>query len=241
MFGANALQPRAHEPLPTLLVQGRPFHTIQGEGPLAGMPATFIRLWGCHLQCWFCDTDFESEKNSLPVRELVNDCMANPAPLVVLTGGEPMRQNIVDLCRWLLQAGKLVQIETAGNFWYEQDAWYGCVAHPNFHIVVSPKGPVVNARVALNADAWKYVVSADYTVAEDDGLPVANTQQQGGPLRRLARPPGEVIRARRDIYLQPMDQYNDDKNKANSALCVELALRYGYRVSVQLHKQWGLP
>jgi hypothetical protein len=100
---------------------------------------------------------------------------------------------------------------------------------------------MVSAKVALNADAWKYVVSTDYTVAEDDGLPLGNTQQQGGKLHRLARPPGEVIRARRDIYLQPMDQYNDDRNAANVKLCLELAQRYGYRVSIQLHKQWGLP
>ncbi len=35
------------------------FSTIQGEGPLAGEPAVFIRLSGCKLACAFCDTNFE--------------------------------------------------------------------------------------------------------------------------------------------------------------------------------------
>jgi len=34
------------------------FHSIQGEGVTAGYPAIFIRLGGCNLSCWFCDTKY---------------------------------------------------------------------------------------------------------------------------------------------------------------------------------------
>ena len=240
MFGANPPRPRTQEPRDSLLLQGAPFDTIQGEGPLAGMPATFIRLWGCHLQCWFCDTDFESAQLDTTIEALVTRCMASTAaPLVVLTGGEPMRQYIPVLCALLLARGKLVQIETAGSFWFEESPlWLDVIGHPAFTLVVSPKTPAVNPTLAYRAHAWKYIISADYVLGED-GLPIGNTQQKDGKLRKLARPPLGTDHAR--VFLQPMDQYSKDKNAANTALCVELAQRHGYRISMQLHKQWGLP
>ena len=35
------------------------FMTLQGEGPFRGMPAFFIRLAKCNLDCQFCDTFFD--------------------------------------------------------------------------------------------------------------------------------------------------------------------------------------
>ena len=40
------------------------FLTIQGEGPMVGIPSIFIRLGGCNLACKFCDTEFESFKKN---------------------------------------------------------------------------------------------------------------------------------------------------------------------------------
>lgn len=32
--------------------------TIQGEGYWSGTPCDFIRLSGCPVGCWFCDTGY---------------------------------------------------------------------------------------------------------------------------------------------------------------------------------------
>jgi organic radical activating enzyme len=92
------------------------FHTIQGEGISAGLPAVFIRASRCNLHCVWCDTDhtwnFEGtpwphEKDTLPGyskhrkadvtydithEEAAGRILRFNCPRVVLTGGEPLLQ-----------------------------------------------------------------------------------------------------------------------------------------------------
>ncbi|MDE3061294.1 MAG: 7-carboxy-7-deazaguanine synthase QueE, partial [Pseudomonadota bacterium] len=132
MRGNNPIRPPVQDEGQSLAVK-RIFPTLQGEGPYAGHPAVFVRLGGCNLACAFCDTDFEGFA-TLAVNEIIGEVkrLAEGARrLVVITGGEPLRQNIVPLCEALLTEGFKVQIETNGT-----------LARPlpeNVEIVCSPK------------------------------------------------------------------------------------------------------
>lgn len=56
MFGTNQIVGKRHfrdAPKDSLFVTSM-FYTLQGEGPYAGMPALFIRLAKCNLDCSFC-------------------------------------------------------------------------------------------------------------------------------------------------------------------------------------------
>lgn len=234
MFGKNELQPLVKSAGSKLQVQ-EIFYTIQGEGPDTGTPAMFVRLWGCHLKCFFCDTDFESNQQSMTWTDIVKLC-AGPR-LVVLTGGEPMRQNILPLIQSLIEHRHRVQIETAGSFWFQDvPFWRG----DRLSIVCSPKTHSVHSMIALHAQAFKYVISADSGEDLIDGLPIVNFQTPGGEARRLARPPW--LRERpHDIFVSPMDEQDPEKNRANVAKCVRLAKLFGYRISLQTHKIIGVP
>jgi len=95
------------------------FHSIQGEGELAGVPSVFVRTSGCNLRCTWCDTPYASwdpEGETMTVGDIVARVSAHPARHVVLTGGEPMiAKEIHELAAALRAGGLHITIETAAT------------------------------------------------------------------------------------------------------------------------------
>jgi len=95
------------------------FHSIQGEGRLAGTPSVFIRTSGCNLRCRWCDTPYASwnpEGEERDIAGLVDQVSGWECDHVVITGGEPMLvPDVVPLSQSLAQRGKHITIETAGT------------------------------------------------------------------------------------------------------------------------------
>jgi len=94
------------------------FHSIQGESTWAGLPCTFVRLSGCHLRCGYCDTEYafhEGERMAVDAVVARVDEIGRGAPLVEVTGGEPLLQpNVHPLMTRLCDAGHTVLLETSG-------------------------------------------------------------------------------------------------------------------------------
>lgn len=94
------------------------FHSVQGEGAWTGTSAFFIRLGGCDVGCWFCDTKESWVAKRHPqkqIEELVQGAIeANPA-IVVITGGEPLIHSLTRLTQALKQAGLRLHLETSGS------------------------------------------------------------------------------------------------------------------------------
>lgn len=127
------------EPARDWLLVSETFYTLQGEGPSTGSPAFFVRLGTCNQRCRWCDTAYtwafterqaaahESGRKYDPAKELKRESIAriahligiSGAPLVVITGGEPMIQretvsSLVSLCNESIYAPEF-EIETAGT------------------------------------------------------------------------------------------------------------------------------
>lgn len=249
MFGNNPIRKQDLEAHGALWVQSI-FGTVQGEGPFAGCPAVFVRLSGCNLRCAFCDTDFESQWAQMGVADLVKRVMAERvekvagASLIVLTGGEPLRQNVVPFIDAMLCQGMRVQIETAGTVWMPglSDLFrnhYGLTRR--LSLVCSPKTGKVHPEIQRYCKHYKYIVSTDMPIDWEKGIPHNTTQQKktlGTDLRHdLFFPPN---RQECEIWLQPCDEQNQLANAANLDLCARLAMCHGHRVSLQQHKIIGL-
>lgn len=209
------------------------FPTLQGEGPYAGLAAVFVRLAGCHLRCYFCDTDFTTGRQEIGVEAIYQRIRDHGHGLVVLTGGEPLRQNVVPLAHMLYNNGIRVQVETAGTFW-----WDGL--EETTQLVVSPKTAVVHQRVREEAQAWKYIVAADDLLDPTDGLPANSTQASNRRFHQVLARPDKGF-DRRHIYVQPCDTGNQFQNQQAVTRCISLCKQYGYRLSLQQHKILGLP
>jgi len=95
------------------------FHSIQGEGLLAGVPSIFIRTSGCNLRCHWCDTPYASWKPEGPemsIEEILKKLTEWNCDHVVLTGGEPMiAPDLPELATALKKQKKHITIETAGT------------------------------------------------------------------------------------------------------------------------------
>jgi organic radical activating enzyme len=166
------------------------FTTIQGEGPMAGQRAFFIRTSGCNFgakthACEWCDTSFAVRDGVIhSFIYLLDKIKAVGTPLVVLTGGEPLLQtNTPRFIEFLLKAGVQVQLETNGAFLHRVEELAAIYA--NLHIVCSPKQvggryasqpPKFKYASAINPIHFKFVVSSDpdnthYTLPQWAGVP----------------------------------------------------------------------
>ncbi len=199
------------------------FKTLQAEGPYGGVPSVFIRLGGCNLACNFCDTEFEDFKEQsindiiYQVQNLSKNSNGNQSIfMVVITGGEPLRQPINLLCKTLLKLNYKIQIETNGTL--NQDLPYGVdiVCSPK---VTNGKYHKINQELFPKITAFKYLISSN--IKGYDNVPEVNL---------LSQP----------IFVQAMDEYDNTKNIANKNLAVKIALEYGYRLSYQIHKELNI-
>jgi organic radical activating enzyme len=165
------------------------FFTLQGEGPYAGMPALFIRLAKCNLDCSFCDTFFDDgdwmtydeiqqrahetilafwqdKGKPVPAWAVRQDDAGKRYPNIVLvmTGGEPLiQENISEFMAQQLLNFKEVQVESNGI--------PDTLVPPGVTLVCSPKCVEKNGRaikyfapsktILDRADCLKFVVSAD--------------------------------------------------------------------------------
>ncbi len=111
------------------------FYTLQGEGASSGLPAIFVRLSLCNLQCVWCDTPYTWLWTNMPhnfakpfnpakeivlveVEQILAEVKKYPqCDTVVITGGEPLLQQekLVELFVQLRLMGKRIEVETNGT------------------------------------------------------------------------------------------------------------------------------
>jgi 7-carboxy-7-deazaguanine synthase len=174
-----------------------------------------------------CDTDYTTGRRTMTIKEIADEAIkATVGRLVVLTGGEPLRQNSVPLMDLLYTRDMDVQIETSGT------AWQQIPIHAT--VVCSPKTPFIHPKLKEYIHAYKYVLDYRY-VNPDNGLP---TDTLGAPAAPAYPPPGFT---KQMVFVQPKDEQDPEMNARNMEAAVASCTKYGWRLGVQLHKIARVP
>jgi 7-carboxy-7-deazaguanine synthase len=212
------------------------------------VPMVLLRLHGCPVGCPFCDTKETWFVRAKDQRAAIEDALgANSlyAPMsaaeigayivasyggcepeqqdsgstrktgpawVLITGGEPGLQPLAEVVSELHPAGYSVAVETSGTAdgVLEAGLDWVCVSPK----IAMPGGRHVLPEVIAIADEIKMVIGRECDFATLEQLLATANLKQGAT-----------------ISLQPMSQ-----SPAATRLCMDKALKTGWRLSVQLHK-----
>jgi organic radical activating enzyme len=199
------------------------FSGIQFEGALCGTPALFIRFHGCNLHCPFCDTQYAREGKGWPLDgEGLARVIEQSAPLktVILTGGEPTIQPLVEELIPLISEEFFICVETNGT-------------RPN----------IVKALCAAPTDAWITFSPKAIKDAEEIYAPMWSLASEikvifgtlNETLLAYAVKEGETRGV--PLFMQPMEH--------EGAIDWEPVIQFvgehpEWRMSFQLHKMLGL-
>lgn len=102
------------------------FVSKQGEGQWTGTVSTFVRFFGCHLQCRYCDSDYAWKNTESPQhftwQQVADAVVKADVKHVVLTGGEPMlHPELAVLSQFLVAKRFIVTLETSGTIDNDND------------------------------------------------------------------------------------------------------------------------
>ena len=183
------------------------FYSIQGEGANTGMPAIFIRLGGCNLQCWYCDTEWHQYKE-MSVREILDTISKFTCKNIIWTGGEPTLQLTDEILEYF--DGYYHCIETNGT---------NPVPSLIDYISCSPKVTPARLKKHFNyIDEIRFPLNKGETLPAIEDLPTAKHYYIS------------------PLFLGTENE-RMELNQENIDYCLDYILHHpGWKLSIQLHK-----
>ncbi len=215
------------------------FQSKQGEGLWTGVVSVFVRVIGCNLRCWFCDTTYASwrseEGEILSVEEIVARVLSYGSRHVVLTGGEPMLYSeLIPLTRALAERRIKITIETAGTLELpvkcdlmsispklsNSSPWGAAESDLRLHETNRKRPEVVRRLIAAYPYQLKFVVDAPEDLIEVEEY----LAELGGARNEL-------------VFLMPMAT-DAAQMHAKSEWIIPFATQHGYRYCPRMQLEW---
>ena len=202
------------------------FKSIQGEGGLQGVPSILIRMFGCNLNCSWCDTN-TLKYQEMSVMEIINKIKSFNCKNVIITGGEPTIQiNLNELILLLKSYGYHVTVETNAVLKTTLDCDL---------VSMSPKlSHSGNDMICLNLEAIRhYITNNNYQLKFvcrpnvkdiEEVLYILKQIRHYDPFKVMVMP----------LASTPEELYDIQKQLVQ--LCIKYNLRYANRLQLQI---WG--
>ncbi len=194
------------------------FDSFQGEGAFSGTPAFFIRLFGCPVQCPWCDAAGTWHPKFVPENiwrrsgaDLAMLAEESGREYCIITGGEPCIHDLTELCYSLRYISMKSHLETSGAFPIKGE--------PDW-ITVSPKWAAKPMPQNLErSNEWKIIVEDEYSI--DEWWKVLQPHHTSQP-----------------VWLQVEWSQRQNPKVWESIYAWTRRIQNG-RVGLQAHKHWG--
>jgi len=196
------------------------FRSLQGEGLRAGTPAIFVRLSGCSLRCPYCDTraawpagrSLSAARIAAAVAVLKDSA---PQSRLVITGGEPLQQDLGELVGLFKEKKYFVAVETNGLHFQDLPVdWW----------TVSPKD---RAAYSVHPQLWPRAAEIKLLVSAALNLDVLMAIRQNTQVPIILQPED----GRPGKYRHAFDFFQESQRQGIAAV----------RLGVQLHKIFRVP
>jgi len=132
------------------------FYSIQGEGLYTGEACIFIRLSGCNKNCIFCDTNHEPILYRFTEEQIYRKIRSYLSNHIIITGGEPLVQDVAPLVYLLRKNGYIVHLETNGTILIPRSLFHWiamCPKDENFEPSVLDKADEI--KILAGLPSWK--------------------------------------------------------------------------------------
>lgn len=199
--------------------------------PFKGNRTAHVTLYGCNLDCPACFANYSQSSEDYTPNRLVHNitnifrsksiAFPHQQDAVTISGGEPLRQNIIPLVSLLLEDGYTVIIETNGVSGYNLNS---ISPHPGLHIVCSPKTSAIDPNIEKHVTAWVYPIT-NGAVCKVDGLPLRPLANKMKPFR----PKFKTNLAQ--IFVIPEYSTSELITMRNKAEAKDSAIKFGYTYS----------
>jgi len=206
------------------------FLSLQGEGPSAGTPAHFLRLQGCDVGCVWCDSKYTWDAaggRAMAPDDLWRELEAlGRAPLLVITGGEPLEHpDVSELLEEACARWPRVEVETSGVLPPPRSL-------ANLFYNVSPKLRSATLRAGLT---WSHVHTWVREPRATFKIVVGNPPDLDEAMQTIR----ELDLPRERVMLMP-EGLTDAELRERAAALAEVCKREGLRLSPRLHIwMWG--
>ena len=217
------------------------FKSIQGEGKRAGQVSVFVRLAGCDLRCWWCDTPYALQKShgkEMSPAEIVREAGNYHCGSVVVTGGEPLIwPETPTLLHEFKEQGKYLTLETNATQYRPVECDLVSIS-PKLASAISEKqehaGHIAgHERAWLNLEAIQsfidnHPVQIKFVVGREQDIDEAEAIV--GKLTRIER---------KEVMLMPQARTKQEYRRRApqvAQMCIERNFSFSPRLQIEL---WG--
>jgi len=217
------------------------FKSIQGEGKRAGEVSVFVRLAGCDLRCWWCDTPYALKKTQgreMTPAEIVEKIGKYHCEAVVVTGGEPLIwPETPTLLYELKKQAKFITLETNATQYRPVECDLVSIS-PKLASAISDKPEHANhiaghERAWLNIEAIQSFIDnhkVQLKFVVDREQDIDDVEEILGKLTRIERS---------EVMLMPQARTKQEYRRRApkvAQMCIERNLCFSPRLQIEL---WG--